>query len=73
MESDRATLWIKDRISEQVIEVNQVRRDHDSAVASPFRSPECGRNQQWSDEMATVMEDGLKKLYTPIQSAKKLL
>jgi len=72
MKTYRAPLWFKNRIGEQVIEINQVCGHHDSAVAFPLRLTEKPGNREWSEEMTAVVEDRLEELYVPIQLAKKL-
>ena len=62
MKADRAAIRVKDRISEQMIEVDYVRAGDDQSRNLPIVAPDDRGNQERRDPMSAIMQDGLEDI-----------
>jgi len=72
VKSYAASIGIKDRVSQQMIQVDQIGgRDNQSCV-QPMSAPDYPGDEKWCQPMRAIVQNGLEKLYASIQSRKKL-
>ena len=72
MKADATSIGIKNRISQQMVQVDQICASDNKACTAPFVTPNKCREQKRRNPMTAVVQDWLEKLYASIQSRKKL-
>jgi len=59
VKTDGAAVWIKDRISQQVIDVDQIGTGNRYASAQPMRTPKDERNPKRSQPVPPIVQSWL--------------
>lgn len=73
VEADATAAGIEDGLREQVIEIDQIRGNHDQAGSLPMLAPNHRSDQKRHEPVSAVVQNGLKEVYASIQSRKKLM